>query len=429
MRKHGLALILIAVVLWPAAAAADQTQPLSRKDAADQTRFDQLRSDGFAALYNLDYENARRSFRELARLYPDHPAGPQFLAATLWTETLNRSRRLQSGLYSSDSFFASTGDKVDPAIVQEFRELTKAAMQLARARLKRNQRDVEALYFLGATEGLKAAFEAAVERRFIASLRDGSDSVDHHRDVLKLSPDFHDAELTVGLYDYIVGSLPLPVKLLASITGAHGSKKRGIETLKQVAGEGRWARDDAKSLLIVLLKREERFEEALALSRQLSESYPRNYLFKIETADALASLARRDREANLPADADRKEHEAFGIFDGLIKERLERASPAASGQDLIHFRYAACLLEAGQYGPAAREFFAAAAAPRAESTLVTMAHLNAGHALDLAGRRAEAMTEYRAVLARPDVEGAHDLARKGMREPYRPPTRERNATG
>ena len=65
---------------------------------ADRARFDKVRTEGFEALYNLDYETAQARFKELARLYPDHPAGPQFLAASLWLKTLNESRRLQSGL-------------------------------------------------------------------------------------------------------------------------------------------------------------------------------------------------------------------------------------------------------------------------------------------------------------------------------------------
>ncbi len=35
----------------------------------------------------------------------------------------------------------------------------------------------------------------------MAALRAGTDSVDHHREVLKLSPDFRDAELTIGLHE------------------------------------------------------------------------------------------------------------------------------------------------------------------------------------------------------------------------------------
>ncbi len=77
-------------------------------------------------------------------------------------------------------------------------------------------------------EGLKASFEEAVERRHYAALKDGNDAVNRHREVLKLDPKYIDAQITIGLYEYVVGSLPLPIKIVAGVTGFRGSKKRGL---------------------------------------------------------------------------------------------------------------------------------------------------------------------------------------------------------
>ena len=153
--------------------------------------------------------------------------------------------------------------------------------------MKKNPKDVEALYFLGAAEGLEAAFAAGVERKFMPAFRSGQDSVEHHRAVLKLAPDFHDAELTIGLMNYVVGSLPLPAKMIAATMGVRGSKKRGLENLERVAKEGKWARDLSRMMLIDLYKREKRFADAAEMARQLAEKYPRNNLFKLQMTDAL----------------------------------------------------------------------------------------------------------------------------------------------
>lgn len=384
---------------------------------ADRQLFEKLRTEGFDALYNLDYDGARKRFDEITSAFPDHPAGPQFLAATLWAEELNKSRRLQASLFSSDAFFNAKEDKPDPKIVERFHELTWTATRLAKARIKRDRTDVEALYFLGATEGLKAAFAAAVERRFMASLGDGSNSVDRHREVIKLDPEFHDAELTIGLYDYIVGGLPLPVKILASIVGTRGSKRRGLETLVRVANDGRWARDDAKSLLLVLFKREKRYGEALALARELSISYPRNYLFKLEAADALVSQAVVEHDANHGAAAIGAENEAFKIFDSLLKDNSTR-SAAGRSFDLIHHRYGEALFAAGQFDLAAKEFLAAAAVPGAEQNLATLSHLYAARSLDMSTKRNDAIAQYKIVLSRPDVYDSHVNAKRGLSEPF-----------
>jgi hypothetical protein len=383
----------------------------------DQARFDKLRVEGFEALMNLDYEAATARFREMVQAFPDHPGGSQFLAAALWLKTLNNSRRLQSDIYNSDSFYEGDEDKVDPKIISEFRELTRQARLLAQLRLKRNADDVEALYFFGATEGLKSAFEAAVERRFIGALKDSKDSVELHRKVLKLDPSYHDAEITIGMYDYIVGGLPWLVKQVVRVYASGGSKKRGIETLERVVREGKWARDDARVLLIPLYKRERRFADAASVSRELATKYPRNYIFKLETADALVSQAGSLRATDA-AQASKLEQEAFATFESLLNEKAVRG--AATRQiDQIHFQYAEALFTAGQMERAAKEFLAAAAAPNAEPTLATMAHLRAAQSLDLAGKRADALTQYKAVLARPDVYKAHEEAERGLKEPYR----------
>ncbi|MFL6211215.1 MAG: hypothetical protein ACJ74W_20365 [Pyrinomonadaceae bacterium] len=383
----------------------------------DRAKFDDLRKAGFDALYSLDYEGAQRKFKELMQTFPDHPAGAQFLAASLWLKTLNQSRRLQSGLYNSQSFYAQNEDKVDPQVIAQFRDWTRTAKQLAEARLKQNPRDTEALYFLGATQGLKASFEGAVERRFIAALRDGSDAVDKHRELVKLDPNFHDARITIGMYDYILGGLPFPVRVLAGLTGNRGSKKRGLATLELVAQQGTWARDDAKTFLIPLYKRERRFLDALKLTRELASTYPRNYLFKLETADALVSQAAVERQAkNVSAAAD-YEREAFAIFDALVRERDARGT-AVRQLDLIHYQYGAALLTAGQAERAAHEFLAAALVPGAEANQATLARLRAAQALDVAGKRNDALAQYQAVLARPNVYDSQAEAKRGLRAPY-----------
>src|SRR5712692_839258 len=417
MKFSALIRVLFLVVLTAVPLAAQQTNSAWLTEN-DRAKLESLRAAGFEALFNLDYEAARKNFREIAESLPNHPAGPQFLAASLWIETLYQSRRLQSSLYDSDSFYSQNEDKADPRTVDQFRTWTRQARQLAEARLKQNPRDAEALYFLGATEPLKASFQAAVERRHFAALKDGSDAVDRHREVIKLDPVYHDAEITIGLYDYTVGSLPLAYKILAGVAGFHGSKKRGLATIERVSNEGRWARDDAKTLLIVLYTREKRFAESAALARELGARYPRNYLYRLEAADALVSQAALEREANHATATTATENEAFATFATLLRDKAVRET-AARAFDLIHFKYGEALSTAGQYERAAKEFLAAADTTNAQAGLATMAHLYAARALDLAGKRTDALTQYRVVLARPNVYDAHEQAQAGLKEAFR----------
>ncbi len=412
MKYFGGVLILLLSVAFNAAAQ----QPWLTD--AEREKFETLRRSGLDALYNIDYDKAERDFKEIVKLLPNHPGGYQLLAARVWIKTLYESRRLQSSLYSSESFYSSGDDKVDPKIVAEFRNLTREARRLAEAKLKQEPKNVEALDFLANTEGLKASFEEAVERRHFSALRNGNDAVSHHRQVLKLDPTYIDAQITIGLYEYVVGSLPLPVKILAGATGYRGSKKRGLAMLEQVAKEGRWAQDDAKSVLILLYTREKRYADVLKLTRELSAKYPRNYLLRLETADALVALAGVKRKEKDLAGAVQLEKEAFAAFDEVLRDRNVRDT-AARALDLIHFKYGEVLLLAGYHDRAAKEFLSATKVDRAEPGLVTMAHLYAARAYDIGGKRDDALAQYKTVLARPNVYDAHDEAKRGLQKAYR----------
>src|SRR5207237_8890241 len=133
--------------------ALTQVQAAPGLTDTERTKFENLRIVGSEALFNLDYETARKNFKEMAVAFPNYPAGPQFLADTLWAETLYQTRRLQSSLYGSDdTFYSTSDDTVDPHIVDQFRTLTRQARLLTEARLKQFPKDPDALYFMGAIE-------------------------------------------------------------------------------------------------------------------------------------------------------------------------------------------------------------------------------------------------------------------------------------
>src|SRR5215510_12517438 len=165
------------------------------------SRLESLRAKGSEALLNLDYEAARQTFKELTHEYPDEPVGPRMLAWTNWLETLNKSRLQQGAIYSSQSFTQSV-NKPEAKTVQEFRDATRRAEQLARTLVQHKPHDAQALYELGSVETLNASFALTAEGRYLAALREASNGVEKLREVMRLDPNFHDAELTIGLYDY-----------------------------------------------------------------------------------------------------------------------------------------------------------------------------------------------------------------------------------
>src|SRR5258708_38665066 len=144
------------------------------------------------------------------------------------------------------------------------------------------------------------------------------------------------------------------------------------------------------------------------MGKEWAAKYPRNYLYRLEAADALVSQAALERAANQNT-THASESEAFATFDALLKDKAVRDT-AARAFDLIHFKYGEALMTAGLYERAAKEFIAAAEVPGAQQGLATMSHLYAARALDLAGNRNDAVTQYRAVVAGRDVDDGDDQA-------------------
>ena len=362
-----------------------------------------IRIAGVQALMNMNYQNAKTSFEVMVQTAPDHPAGYIYLANTIWLGHLAELRRLQTSVYNrGDSFFGKKEDEVDPDVDKQFRETMNKGIELAETLLKKDKKNIPALYYLGIAKNIVAGYEATVKRSFMAALRNGSRGVDLHRDVMKLCSDCIDAQLSVGMYNYVVGSLPLAVKIVAFIGGVRGSKKDGIAMLEKVATEGNYAKDEGKVLLIMLYNREKRLEDGLKLLSELTADFPGNSLFRLEHAMTLGQVGRFRDSA--------KEFDAM-LLDSSITGYIP---------DLLHYQYATMLFDARQWQKAYEQYLAAASSPKAPASLVTVARLNSAKCLDALGKRDLATEEYTAILKRLDVFDSHDTARKYLKKPFAP---------
>jgi tetratricopeptide (TPR) repeat protein len=367
-----------------------------------------LRRAGTEAIFNLEYTTAKSKFEEMKKLIPQHPIADINLAMLIWLEHLNKTRRLQTNLYGGDSsFYAGAedakedneGDQVDAAVDRAFRDRMAQAKTKAMALVARNKNDADAQYFLGAYYGVMAGYEASVARKFFGAMRNGSRSVDAHEKTLKLKPDYYDAYLSVGMYDYIAGSLPFMYKVIATLAGVRGNKQRGIERLEKIVSSETVTADDARVLLVAIYKNEKRFDDALAVLKHLNNKYPASYLLKLETATLLVTMKRQQ--------------DAYTAFETLLKD--SSATPAV---DLVHYQYAEALAADKDYKKAAEHFLAASKAKDAEANLATLALLRAAQVQDQAGQRTEAVAQYKAVLARPNVYDSRVQAEKGLKQPF-----------
>jgi tetratricopeptide (TPR) repeat protein len=379
------------------------TNPASRVGEIEAaTEYDRLRAEGNRAVYNLDYQGAKEKFLQMTKLAPDRPAAYVYLANNLWLETLNKSRRLSTSLYSGTSFYIqkSESDSSDRDRDREFDRLINQAVALATAGLRKNPADAETLYYQASALGLRAGYTATVGRSFRRAIGDANKSIQLENKVLKLDPGYYDAYLSIGLYEYVVDSLPFGWRVLARLAGLKGSKARGIQELQSVVQNGKYADDDARVLLIGLYTRERKPELALGILDYLAEKYPQNYLFGIERGRILYQVGRREQAA--------------ASFSALLGD----AKIAVQATDLINFQWGEALEEVGDYQPALDHHLAVINWPKSEAGLVSLAHLHAGEALDMLGKRSDAVSHYRIVLSRENIFDSHDRADELSKQRY-----------
>ncbi|MDA1314565.1 MAG: hypothetical protein O2968_14595, partial [Acidobacteria bacterium] len=193
--------------------------------------------------------------------------------------------------------------------------------------LKKNPRDPRTLYALSTNYGLEANYKFMVEKAYIGALRTGNKADDYGRRLIKGRPDFVDGYLVAGTHEYVVGSLPWAIRYLVALGGLRGSKEKGERYVTRVAREGDLARDAARALLILMLRREARPLEAVKVVEDLIRDYPRNYLMHLELAGLYEDAGQHDKaftvfrriKAKVEANEDR-----FGRMPARARDALSR---------------------------------------------------------------------------------------------------------
>jgi tetratricopeptide (TPR) repeat protein len=363
--------------------------------------------EGFDKVYNLDYDQADKCFAALKSAYPEHPAPPLYLASVIWLRELFDREELDLNRFISPTYFTQPSSRtMDAASRKSFFESIERSKGLSEAVLKKEPGDPDATYFLGAAEGLLGAFAITIDRSYRQALGHGRAAYKLHHGLIKSNPAYYDAYMTVGLYEYIVDNLPWYVKWLALIAGYRGNQEQGFRFLQLASDKGMYAADDSKVLLTVLYVREKRWTEALRLTSELHEKYPRNYLVHLNRAQILEY---------------RGEHsEALREYQSVL-ERAEHSVPNYQKIPLSPFRLSLgkkCL-QLNDRQLAFRNFQAAVQDPNTRERERALAHLQLGRLLDLMGERNEALNHYRKVLGLRSFEDSHSLARKHIKSPYR----------
>jgi tetratricopeptide (TPR) repeat protein len=282
IRKAAIA-VLVCLLLAQTAFAADP--PL-------------LYQQGVEKLYNLYFDEAEANFKSLTKEFPDDPLYWNSLASTIWTKILYSQQKLNIESFSLKDTFGTSQSRDELAAAEEKRltDTIAKAIEKADKLLKKNPRDVHALYAEGASYAALATFHATVKRSYTTARSEAAKARDFHKQVLEIDPNYHDAEMSIGAYNYVMGILPWMFRMTFNLVGIGGDGKDiGIQQIENTARMGNQGATDAKMLLLIVYNREGRHSDALKLVDELHAKYPRNFLFEMSRAQILRKMGKGDR--------------------------------------------------------------------------------------------------------------------------------------
>jgi tetratricopeptide (TPR) repeat protein len=356
--------------------------------------------------YNLDFPGAVALFEQFHASHPGDPQATAYLLDALIFEELYRQDLLDTTFYANDGFLTGRhATEEDPNKRNQIFALADEAVREADWRLSKNPDDVDALFARAWVRSLRCTYVAMAERGFGAGFRLATKAKDDAEHALQLDPEYVDAKLITGVYEYVVGALPWPFKLMIGFAGITGSKSTGLAMLRDAGNRGVITSLEARTAIALFLRREARYREAIEVIRGLKNEYPHDFLFCLEEAN----LRKDDGEGMRAVDAYRE----------ILTDAAKPGYFASSKLELADFGLGDALRGQRHFDEAAQAYEQAAATSGVGTELKIRSLVDAGQCHDLNRERALAVRDYQAAIdAGPDTSRA-DQARKYMRSPYK----------
>jgi len=392
------ALCLLVTVLWPQSgvAAAEAFGSLRPADPLNAAAVDHF--------YNLDYDAAIDDFEKIVGRHPNDPFALNHLLSAVIVRELYRMGAINTGDYANDSFIGVAHRPADAGQKERIKRLVEQAEKLENAELSRNPDDVNMLFARGVTRAQFAIYTGLMERAWFSALRNAVGARHDHERVLELDPDYTDAKLVVGTHNYVMGSLSFTVKVAVALVGLTGDKQKGIQYLYDAYYANGETSVDAGMVLLVFLRREHRYDDALQIASALGPRFPRNYLLPLEQGNLLRLSGKLD----------------------LAEQQYRRVWQNGREGKYGSLHYETAALSLGDLLRSEKKYAAAAAAYEqvsevagADPETLQKANLGAGEMYDQLQNRSQAVKKYEAVVAVNAGSPQADLARKRMKEAYR----------
>jgi len=396
-------LLILLCLLWVSSLPA-LTQSTSAPAPTHGAPHDPQTDAAFDHFYNMEYERATEEFEKIVEKRPKDPLAVNHLLTSILMHDLYDTGAMNTGDYANDSFIGRAPRPTDTKVKDRIKELVHRAENLEEQELKENPKDVNALYCRGVTRAQFSVYTGLVERAWFSALRNAVGARHDHERVLELDPHYTDAKLVVGAHNYVMGSLSFTVRMAVSLAGLSGDKDKGLQYLNDAYHGNGETSVDAGIVLMVFLRREHRYDNALQIANTIGQRFPRDYLLPLEEANLLRVSGK----------------------NGEAEEQYRRVWQNGREGKYGNLHYEVAAIGLGDLLRSEKNYQAAATAyemvgevTNADPELLQKANLGAGEMYDQLQKRDLAVKKYEAVIAANSTSAVADIAQKRIRSAYR----------
>jgi tetratricopeptide (TPR) repeat protein len=347
--------------------------------------------EGLARLYGMDYEESRRVMRGLIAVEPDNPFAYLFESGAIWWQASQ-----EYGLFQST-----------PTLQGLFEQDIEAALRKAEPLMDSDDRATKADgYFVsGMALGTRGQWNL-MKRRYLDAYFDGRKAIKHLKKCVKLDPEYRDAHLGLGIFDYQAAHLSGVAKL-GALFGLKGDEPRGLALIADAMHNGRLARRQAAQFLssiYIIDKRD--WAKALPVIESLREDFPDSSYFLF--LEVLLRHRLGDWDGSLKAG--RQLHARIAADPVAFRPKWLTIACGLSGAD--------CLAQEDLERTVSwLDHALSHSTTEKHTTFCTMAMLLRAHALDAMGRREEAVVAYQKAEFMPPLGDSRERARRCLAEP------------
>ncbi len=235
---------------------------------------------GYYEMYDLQFNEAHRTFHAWEQLHPADPLAVSSDAAAYLFAEFDRLGVLQSEFFTDDTQFRKNGKLVpDPVARRKFEAALDRSDQLADAVLARSPNDPNALFAKALNLGLRSDYVGLIDKKYFASLGYMKSADGWADKVLAADPKYYDAYLATGVENYMLSLNAAPVRWLLRIYGAQTDREKGLARLRVTAEKGHYLLPFARLLLAVAALRDKDKARARELLAGLAHDFPHNELY------------------------------------------------------------------------------------------------------------------------------------------------------